>query len=282
MLSRNRSTSGVKPRIRATCNPDPDSWVREFIDWWIGPDGYPIKARAGKVRYFIRRDDELIWANSKEEIFKIYGESADVQPKSVTFIPAKLEDNKIFMEKDPTYASNLLALSRVDRLRLKEGNWDVRAAAGMMFQRQWFQIVDAVPAGWIRAVRFWDRAATKPSEKNKNPDWTRGLKMYRYADGRFCVVDLRSTQDTPGQVEKLIKSTASHDTLKVRIMSQRDPGSAGVAEAEYFTRMLAGYDVKTETINKDKITRAKPASAQCEAGNILVLRAPWNAEFFQA
>ena len=31
MLSRNRSTCGVRPYIRATTNPDADSWVAEFI-----------------------------------------------------------------------------------------------------------------------------------------------------------------------------------------------------------------------------------------------------------
>src|SRR5690606_135321 len=31
MLSRNRSTCGVRPYIRATCNPDADSWVAEMI-----------------------------------------------------------------------------------------------------------------------------------------------------------------------------------------------------------------------------------------------------------
>ena len=38
MFSRGRSSSGVPGKIRGTCNPDPDSWVRRFIDWWIGVD----------------------------------------------------------------------------------------------------------------------------------------------------------------------------------------------------------------------------------------------------
>ena len=33
MFSRNRSDSGVPGYIRATTNPDPDSWVAEFISW---------------------------------------------------------------------------------------------------------------------------------------------------------------------------------------------------------------------------------------------------------
>ena len=32
---------------------------------------------------------------------------------------------------------------------------------------------------------------------------------------------------------------------------------------------------------KDKITRASPTSAQAEAGNIKVLRAHWNEDFFR-
>ncbi|MFT2214697.1 terminase large subunit domain-containing protein [Rhizobium giardinii] len=44
MVSRNRSMSGVRPYIRATCNPDADSWVAAFISWWINQDtGLPIR-----------------------------------------------------------------------------------------------------------------------------------------------------------------------------------------------------------------------------------------------
>ncbi len=280
MMSRNRSTCGVKPYIRATCNPDPDSWVRVFIDWWIGEDGFPIKERSGVLRWFIRIKDEIVWADSPEEIYKIYGRTPEIQPKSVTFIPSKLEDNKILMEKDPSYAGNLLALSYVDRMRLKEGNWNVRASAGLLFRREWFPIIDAIPAGWVSVCRYWDRAATKPNENNKDPDWTRGLKMYRYPNNTFLVADLRSTRDTPANVESLVKTTASHDTASCPQIGEQDPGSAGVADAANFTRMLAGYVVRIRKPTQDKVTRSKPVSAQSEVHNILVLRAPWNEDFF--
>lgn len=281
MLSRNRSTSGVKPRIRGTCNPDPDSWVKKFIRWWLDEKGeYAIQERSGKIRWFIRRNDEIVWADSKAEIHEQFGIGPEIQPKSVTFIAAKLEDNKILMEKDPAYLGNLLALNRVDRMRLKDGNWNVRAAAGMLFQREWFPIVDAIPSGWIQAVRYWDRAATKPSESNKDPDWTRGLLLYKYPNNSFLVADLKSLQDTPGKVENLIKTTASHDSYSIPIVGEQDPGSAGVADAENFVKMLSGYVVHTNRMAVDKVTRAKPVSAQTEVGNIYVLRAPWNDEFF--
>jgi hypothetical protein len=67
MLSRNRSMCGVKPYIRATCNPDADSWVAEFIAWWIDQDtGLAIPERAGVLRWFVRVGDDLKWSDRPE------------------------------------------------------------------------------------------------------------------------------------------------------------------------------------------------------------------------
>lgn len=280
MMSRNRSTSGVPGYIRATTNPDPDSWVRLFIDWWIGKDGFPIKEHSGKLRWFIRLDEKLIWANSAEELFATYGDGEEIQPKSVTFIPALLSDNKVLTSKDPSYLANLLALSRVDRLRLHGGNWNVRANAGSVFQRDWFPVVESLPPGWLRCVRYWDRAATKPSETNKDPDWTRGVKLFEYANGTYVVDDVRSIQGTPLEVENLVIDTAAHDGQHVTIWGEQDPGSAGVSDADRFVQMLIGYDVRIARPTKDKITRAKPVSAQSERNMIRVKRANWNDAFF--
>ena len=277
MLSRNRSTSGVPGYIRATCNPDKGSWVRKFIDWWIGPDGYAIPQRAGVIRWFIRIDDKIIWGASREELLEKYG--GDQLPKSVTFIPSSIQDNKILMRADPSYLSNLKALNRVDRMRLEKGNWDVMATAGMMFQRHWFPVIDSIPPGWKRAVRFWDRAATVPSAANPDPDWTRGVLMLQY-DGWYLIADIRSAQERPAGVDTLIKQTAAHDGKRIKVKSQRDPGSAGVKEGDDFVQMLAGYHVSVETMSKDKVTRAKSLSSQAEHGFIKVLRGVWNDDFF--
>lgn len=278
MLSRNRSTSGVPGYIRATTNPDSDSWVRHFIDYWIGKDGYPIPERAAKLRWFIRQDDKFLWDGDPSRLVAQYG--SDQKPKSVTFIPSKLRDNKILMEKDPSYLSNLMALARVERMRLLEGNWNIRPSAGTIFQRSWFEVIDVIPGGYTNVVRYWDRAATKPNEENKDPDWTRGLKLYKYPNGTYVVGDVRGLRDTPLQVEQFIRNTASHDGVSVPICVEQDPGSSGVADAENYVRLLAGFNVRVRRATKDKITRALPVSAQCEAGNVKVLRGPWNNDFF--
>ena len=71
MVSRNRSTCGVKPYIRTTCNPDADSWVAEFLAWWIDQEtGFPIPERAGVLRYYLRVSDDIVWADRAEDLLR--------------------------------------------------------------------------------------------------------------------------------------------------------------------------------------------------------------------
>lgn len=128
LLSRNRSTCGVTPYVRATCNPDAASWVARWVEWWIDPStGYPIPERAGKARAFVRDGETLRWFDTKAQAQAAHpGKLA----KTFAFIPAKLEDNKILQAKDPNYRGNLEAQGRVERERLLLGNWLVSAAEG--------------------------------------------------------------------------------------------------------------------------------------------------------
>lgn len=69
---------GVKPYHRATCNPDADSWVANFISWWIDQDsGYPIEERCGKIRWFIRRDEKVYWADRKQDLWEQFNLTTD-------------------------------------------------------------------------------------------------------------------------------------------------------------------------------------------------------------
>jgi hypothetical protein len=120
LLSRNRSACKVRPYMRATANPpgDKEHWLRKLLDWWIGPDGYPIPSRSGVVRHFTRLDGKVQWVDAD------FRDAEGQPPKSLTFIPAKYSDNKIGLKANPDYVANLNAQSKVDRMRLKEGNWD--------------------------------------------------------------------------------------------------------------------------------------------------------------
>ena len=42
MTARNRWIGEVPPYIRATCNPDADSWVAELVAWWIAQNAISV------------------------------------------------------------------------------------------------------------------------------------------------------------------------------------------------------------------------------------------------
>ena len=285
MLSRNRSTCGVRPYIRATCNPDADSWVARLIAWWIDQEtGFPIPERSGVLRWFVRVGDVLKWADKPEDLSEYTmvddaGNAVPIPPKSLTFIPARLTDNKALMAADPGYMASLLSLPMVERERLLHGNWKIRPAAGLYFQRQWCRVVDAVPAGTVFA-RGYDLAATPPSSANSDPDATDATKIGRMPDGRYIVVDNASVQDTPAGVERFILNMASHDGRECAISLPQDPGQAGKSQAKSMALLLSGYDVRTSPETGNKITRFSPFSAQCEAGNVDILRGEWNEKWF--
>lgn len=279
MVSRNRSMCGVRPYIRATCNPDADSWVAKFIAWWIDQEtGLPIPDRAGVIRWFVRINDALVWADDPAEL---EAKHPGIPPKSATFIPAKLTDNAALMAADPGYMANLLALPKVERERLLGGNWKIRAAAGLLFKRSWVTVVDAAPAD-LKMVRGWDLAGTPKTDGN-DPDWTAGTKIgLSRSTGRYIVLDHVRDRDTPHKVEALIANTASQDGKEVEISLPQDPAQAGKWQAQSLIKMLAGYIARASPEGGDKETRFGPFSAQCEAGNVDVLRGGWNEEWFMS
>lgn len=305
MISRNRSMSGVRGYIRATCNPDADSWVARLISWWIDPDtGFPIPERAGVLRWVLRVNDRLYWADTREELIEEFTGQLppeQIMPKSVTFIPSKLTDNKKLMEADPGYMANLLSLPTVERERLLNGNWRIRPAAGLYFQRRWLKRIDAAPPGTVWA-RGWDLAATPKTEGN-DPDFTESVLIGRTRDGKFIVADHLWLRGTPEAVQKAVLRTANQDKaagLNPVISIAQDPGQGGKDQALNYIRLLIGHNVRTSVEAKGglgnptdphrknsapsrkaaKITRFAPFSAQCEGGNVYYLEGDWNAAWF--
>lgn len=290
MLSRNRSTCGVKPYMRATCNPDADSWVAKFISWWIDQDtGYPIPERSGKIRWMIRLNEEIHWTDSKEEALTealhagIKESDAATMPKSVTFIASTLQDNRILMESDPSYLANLQAMPLVERERLLYGNWKIKPAAGLYFRRtQIGTILKELPPDIIAFCRAWDLAATDEDE-DQDAAYTAGVLMAKRSCGRFLVVNVINRQIKAGEVRKLVAMTAQMDRNAyghVRSRLPQDPGQAGKEQAQSYIQMLAGYDVVAKPESGSKESRAEPMAAQWQLGFFDVMEGSWNEPYF--
>lgn len=281
MLSRNRSVCGVKPYIRATCNPDADSWVKRYISWWINADnGYPIKERSGIVRYIARIDNEVKFAEKVEDLTSLYG--SDCMPKSITFIPASLYDNKILMEANPDYLANLKGLSKVERERLLYGNWKIQPTAGNNFRREWVKVIEPeeLPSK-LHFVRGWDLAGTPVTPESPDPDYTTSVLMGKDNEtGIIYVIHGFSMRDTPGKVEDAIANLSAQDGITTTVSLPQDPGQAGKAQCAAFSKKLARFHVKTSPESGDKEIRFRPFSAACEHGNVVFVRGDWNSEFF--
>lgn len=292
MLSRNRSTCGVKPFIRATCNPDSDSWVAKFIEWWIDQEsGYPIAERSGKIRFFVRINEVLYWFDSRPAAVEYAikngtaPEEAVTMPKSVTFIASTLQDNQILMKRDPGYLANLQAMPLVERERLLRGNWKIKPRAGLFFKRtQIGDFLQEIPKNLTAVCRGWDLAATDRNE-NQDAAFTAGVLIGRTSEGRFVVLDVINQQIQAGEVRTLIQLTAKLDRQKygnicpVRQRLPQDPGQAGKEQAQSYIRLLAGYDVQIKPESGDKVTRAEPMAAQWQHGLFDLMEADWNETY---
>jgi predicted phage terminase large subunit-like protein len=317
LLSRNRSANaGFSPYVRATCNPDPSSWVRSFIDWWIGSDGFPIPERSGTVRYFMRGpEDGFLWGESRQELvegstyaqeqveemereLRETGIDADAQKlliKSFTFIPSTVQDNPALLKNNPQYLANLRSQDKVTRKQLLKGNWDVVPAAGLYFKEHYFPTLSPDREDIDEVVRYWDMAATEPHDGNKDPDYLAGCllgELSEPAQGtEYVVLDIERHRESPGEVKSIVKSTAEQDAeafgrdLKIRM--EQEPGSAGKSQIHDYESVLSDYDFEGDKVTGDKVTRAEAPSAAAEpteerpAREIGIVEAPWNGAFIQ-
>ena len=192
--------------------------------------------------------------------------------KGRIFIPAGIDDNP-YLDAE-AYRESLDELDPVERERLLNGNWEIKAQ-GDMFSRHWFVIVPAteVPDA-ARSVRFWDMASTDPSRRKtrnkRDPDWTVGFRLAHH-QGIYWIEDIVRVQKTPQGVEETIRMTAEKDGYSVAIRMEQEPGSSGAITIDHYARnVLAGYDFAGVVSTGSKVERARTASAAAQAGRILV------------
>ena len=272
LLSRNRSTCGVKPYCRATCNPDPDSWILELIGWFIGEDGYPIKERSGVKRYFATYQDKFVNAESPEELIRLYkfpATDAKGKPtrfKTVTFIPSKLDDNPALTEADPDYELNLELQSEHERARLRDGNWKVRKQ-GKLFKREWFKWIsrkeyDALHIGSATvgvdpsggSGRGHDEQGIVGDSKGHFPN--DGTTYY------FCVDDATTSKTPLGWAREAVNC---YEEIKAGdIVAEANYGGAMV-ESNIHT-VDPNVKVKMVTATRGKAVRAEPIASLYEKG----------------
>lgn len=317
--SRLRGTvPGIRRRVFATTNPprptEPgDVWVRRRWAPWLNPTfrmdpweerdkngvlvrgvGLPSStdsrwgpASSAQVLYVVRNGDRELFSS---EPFMWNGLPAP----SRTFIRSRMSDNKALLEGSPNYAATVADNDPVRVKQLLEGDWTASYSRGEMFRRTRFEPVDAVPPGNAIWRRAWDFAGTKPSEMNKDPDWTIGLLWCKHEDGFYYIAHVHRMRDEPGEVEAMRKRFAEDDGPRVRQLYPKDPGEAGktIVLQRVAAAIQAGGDADKVPTTKNKIEKAGQVSAAAHPrsrglsdgpgnyGLIRYVRGAWNDAFF--
>lgn len=270
LFSRNRSTCGVRPYMRATVNPPEQAghWLYELLGRWVLPTDPSYPTASGEICYFTRVGDDLVWVDTDWR-------DPDGQPgTSITFIPGTIYDNPALLSRDPGYLAKLRAMPLVDRERLLHGNWLIQPT-GKLLHREWFKIIPEAPAGLESIGRGWDEAATADGG-----DFSVGAKV-GHKDGAWFILDIVRGQWSSGVLDNMMDQAAAADGPFVPIHLQQEPGASGKARIADHRRHLKGYEVHGRQPTGSKVQRAKPLMSAAEAGNVYLVAGPWNEAFLR-
>ena len=273
LFSRARSTCGVVPKIRAGTNPGGvgHDWVKRRWGPWLDRK-HARPAADGKIHWF-----------KPEGAGEVECRADDPDGLSRTFIRSSVWDNPHLMKRDPGYVARLKSLPLVDRMRLLEGNWDVMAGAGNVIRREWFEIVQAVPAEAMRA-RYWDLAATEKEVKGPDPDFT-GRAKVAWHNGVYYIEEVAAVQRRWASVKALLVQVAELDGAEVIIGVEQEPGASGKAliyEIVSHPGLQGRFTVRGYAPRKDKVQRANVWASQAQVGNVKLVKGDWDMEAFLA
>lgn len=153
---------------------------------------------------------------------------------------------------------------------------------GGLFKLSWFTdaIIDALPPGNFRWVRHWDLAGSK----GKSSPHTAGVRMgYREktatSPGLIVVADCDVIREEAPEVKEHIVRVAGIDGGLTEVSIPQDPGQAGKGQVRDYAMALAGFQFFAEPETGSKELRAAPFASQVKAGNVKLLRGPWNKPY---
>ncbi len=125
-------------------------------------------------------------------------------------------------------------------------------------------------------MRYWDKAATEGGGAR-----SAGVLIARTEAGLYFIEDVVCGQWSALRRETIMRQVAERDGRAVAIYLEQEPGSGGKESAEASVRNLAGFSVHADRVTGDKCERARPLAAQCEAGNVRLVRGAWNQRYLE-
>jgi predicted phage terminase large subunit-like protein len=97
-------------------------------------------------------------------------------------------------------------------------------------------------------------------------------------DGRYWLVDVQRIRGRPAEVDALMLQTATADGKEVPVRWEEEGGASGKRTSDDLQRRLfVGYDAQGIRSVGPKLVRARPLVSAAEAGNVALVRGPWNS-----
>lgn len=191
-------------------------------------------------------------------------------PKNNKLIRDMLDDDDFVVTGGTSYEnlSNLAPQVRKRILQRYEGTRlgrqellaEVLEGTGMLFQRGWWNFIDSTDdlpgdRGMWRWTRYWDLAATEPSDSSPDPDYTAGaLVGVHPRDRNYCIAHVTRFRLRPGTRDDKIKQTALEDGIR-RIYIEQEKAQAGKSTVAAVGRHLDDIGVRVEP---DPVSGGKP------------------------
>jgi len=205
------------------------------------------------------------------------------------FVPATVEDNPYLDLAEYEHSFEQLGRDSMAFKQLREGDWSAMYG-GAIFDPSKVRIVEPEevdPYALTRIVRYWDLAASAPSDLEPDPDYTVGVKLARtrfgrddYADPDYWVLDVARQRADPRGVEGLVHHTARADGKAIPIWIEQERGGAGKLLVQQFAHnVVPDYPVRPLYVTGSKETRATPVAGVCNAGRLYLVRGDWNQGF---
>ncbi len=268
ITSRLRSMTKIDSYVRMTCNPNPNSFLRQMIDWWLLPDETPDFSKSGVIRYYYLRNNEFIFGDSKKELIDKYAEDDDDNPLSFTFIPARIEDNAALLEKEPKYKQRLRNLSQQDRLALLDGSWATVDNPMALFKHSDINKNRLPTYDHTQAVRIV--VAIDPAgSHNKNSDDT-GIVVVAMDSNNICYV-LEDATDKYTPEKWAEKAINLYDKYQADcIVAEKNYGGEMVENTIRSKARILGKEIKPKLVNasRGKAVRAEPVSLLYSSGEV--------------
>ncbi len=214
--------------------------------------------------------------------------SAEATDWSVLRLPAEAEEGDPLGRAvgDPLWADRFdkKALAGV---RTTLGSWAYAAQyqqrptalGGSLFLPEWFAMerwVDRPPLEVVKRIRYWDKASTE-----NGGSFSCGVRMSITADGKIYVEDVTRGQWSVYRRNQTMREVAIADGHDVLVWTEQEPGSGGKESAEATILQLNSFDVHARPVTGSKTLRAEPFAAQCEAGNVYLVRGSWCSAYVE-